>query len=564
MIEETFKLTFPYANKFANKEKVNIKFFAGMIPNIYWDNQLWINPSSWFIKCYYDLNGNFPNRLSWKTPQLNDSNLSVDDFLKIIEEEDIDIVCLGLYLWNHSRYSNLGKEIKKRRPSTIILAGGPEVDVHKTSSTFWETHDFVDVVVYGDGEEAFTTLIDSMFDINSVKLTPCNFVYKQNESSINVGYRRFNDPEYKTISPYLHNKEDIANTIKNLRETSNVFPIINWEFTRGCPFSCTFCDWSSGLHHKTYRKTYDYKADLDFFNEIDLVANWIDANIGIHKEDVEIVDTALTLKKVNPKFELRLSNYSKVKKHVVYSLIEKLEQQSPGSVTHTIAIQDISSEILKNISRPDVPWDEHKQLLIDVKQRNPQIKFMIELIIGLPGQTLDSYANMLLEFATLDVYKVAGSLFNFLPNSPAASPEYIDKFKLKINELGYLHSTPENFKTLQELNENLNSSSWTKSKFVTDTMSATFANHVAMIGMSYFYNSYADFCKNKKWNINTKHFSNALRSKNWITFGEKCANDILKNKDIFGFPMILVETLDGPQSFYTYFNQQKNWIQFLK
>lgn len=561
MNSNDFKSQFPFNDYFKNKTKINIKFFAGMIPNVHWNNQLWINPSSWFLKCFYDLNGNFPERLNWLDPQLNDKNLSTDDFIKIIQDEEVDIICLGLYLWNHDRYINFGKKLKQLYPNKIIIVGGPEISAQKDPNKFWDLHNFIDLVVYGDGEIAFKNIIDSMIDANLATDDVYNIIFKFNSQSIDCGYKRFDDKTHKYISPYIHNKESIIRTVKKLRIDNDINLLINWEITRGCPFQCSFCDWSSGLHHKTYRKTYDFNKDLEFFSSIDLVANWIDANIGIFKEDEDIVNRSLELQAINKNFKLNLSNYSKVKKDIVYNFIEKVEKANPSKEIHTIAIQDINESVLKNISRPDISWSEHKEILVNLKQKYPQIKLAAETIIGLPGQTVESYKNMLLEFASVDIDNIFGSLFNLLPNSPAASIDYQNQFNLKFDMLGYMHSMPNEYTSLVEIKDNLSSCSWTKSNFIVSTISATFADLIIMLGMTYFYNHYSKLAKQNNWQLNSKTLVKILNSDHWYNFGQFQSNFINKNSIVFGYPMIMIQNDSTFSSFYEYFAEKNNWLK---
>lgn len=564
MKADDFKLQFPLVDIFKNKQDVNIKFFAGMIPNKYWNNRLWINPSSWFIKCYYDLNGKFPSRLNWSDPQLNDLNVYTNDLINIVINEKLDIICLGLYPWNHYRYIEFGRKVKELFPKIVIIVGGPEIDAHRNPDSFWSNHEFADIVVYGDGEIAFKDLIDSMIDSTTLTDEVHNIIFKKNDVNINCGYKRFDDKNHKLVSPYIHNKESIERTIKDLKQAKDLNLLINWEFTRGCPFQCSFCDWSSGLHHKTYRKTYDFQSDLEFFSSIDLQATWIDANIGIFKEDEEIVDKGLELQKLNPEFRLYLSNYSKVKKETVYKFIEKIERFNPGKEIHTIAIQDINESVLQNISRPDIPWREHKEILLDFKKRYPSIKLLVETMIGLPGQTTESYKEMLLDFTNVGIDLISGGLFNLLPNSPASSLDYQKQFDLKFNMLGYMHSISVDTNNIEDIKNNLNSCSWTKSNFIVSTLSASFEDLLIMIGMTYFYNHYSAFSKQNNWPINSKNIIKILNNKNWLEFGKIQADFIHDNSKIFGNSMIMVKGNDMFYSFNRYFSDKNNWVKIIQ
>ena len=68
-------------------------------------------------------------------------------------------------------------------------------------------------------------------------------------------YKRFRYEDYK---PYLvftgeTNIQQFIEILKIFRSKVKEL-LVNWETDRGCPFGCSFCDWSAGLHHKVTQK----------------------------------------------------------------------------------------------------------------------------------------------------------------------------------------------------------------------------------------------------------------------------------------------------------------------
>ena len=75
--------------------------------------------------------------------------------------------------------------------------------------------------------------------------------------------------------------------------------LASWETNRGCPFSCTYCDWGSATNSKVARMHLDrVYAELEWFakHKIEFIF-CCDANFGMLPRDYEIVLKAVELKK---------------------------------------------------------------------------------------------------------------------------------------------------------------------------------------------------------------------------------------------------------------------------
>jgi len=106
----------------------------------------------------------------------------------------------------------------------------------------------------------------------------------------------------------------------------------------------------------------------------------------------------------------------------------------------TISVQDIQPDVLENIDRPDVGWDEHLKIIKELKTAYPRRNSKIQLIQGLPGQTPKSWRTTLAEISKHSLL-LQPFISELLPASPAArDKDYQEKFKFTYSTSERYHS----------------------------------------------------------------------------------------------------------------------------
>lgn len=456
---------------------MRIKFIVSPIDHIIRGRIL--NPVYWMLRTYYKFASKNYDKITWINAHfdiIKDCNTIVQ---KIIDEE-VDILCLSIYIWNRNQYLDIAKKVKEINPNIIIIAGGPELDAHKNKN-FWESHKQLDYVVYGDGELAFKILLDHIVASapldNAVNIVTREKIYP---------FKVFVDQEYSSISPWLEMKEDV---IKVVSEAKNETLLLNWEMSRGCPYECSFCDWTGGLHNKVKRRRSNWREEIDFFNELGVNVSIIDANWGIFKEDLEIHKYAC--EKLGNKWFT--NSFSKLNKTTVYEMIKIRAKSSNEPLRADISIQDINPTVLKNIDRPEIPWVEHKKLLLDLIKEVPNVTIGPELVCGLPGQTIDTFFDTIIELTSFKKIKIGVHGFIILTNSPAFSLDYRQKFNIKTDDFIWMrpYSLFQNKNQVIESFVNQDSKTY-KADTVISTYSCNFSDILAMHNFANFYNTLID------------------------------------------------------------------------
>ena len=489
-----------------------------------------INPAYWILRSYYKFSSKHYDKITWADAHfkcIEDADLIV----KQIIDEKVDILCLSIYIWNRVQYLYIAEQVKKLNPKIIIIAGGPELDSHKNLE-FWNQHPNLDYVVYGDGELAFKYLLDHLaanepLD-NAVNLVTREKVYP---------FKVFDDPEYLHISPWLEMKEDVLRVVDEANGEKLLF---NWEMSRGCPYECSFCDWTGGLHNKVKRRRCGWKEEIDLFFELGVNVSIIDANWGIFKEDLEIHRYAV--EKLGDK--IYTNSFSKLNKKTVYEMIAIQAKNKTTTFQADISIQDVNPLVLKNINRPDIPWAEHKKLIQDLLRENPNVRSHPEVVLGLPGQTVDSFLETVLELSDSGAHSISPHGWIILTNSPAYKPEYQEKFDIKVEDMIWLFNehTFTDVKSAKNSFYNNEGKTYT-ARTVVGTYSCDFEDILTMHNFVYLHNIIRTM--NKKINVAKFLQKNKLKI---IDISKKDAVIIRENK-IFG-----VQTSVG---FVSYFNRWK-------
>ena len=347
------------------------------------------------------------------------------------------------YMWSVASNLEVSAAVKQHNQHNITIHGGPSTPSYEAAcNTFMTQHKSVDIAVHGEGEMTIIELLDSLGSANmdfGHLHTVKGITFRSTSGSANGGRseRFVRTPRRPVIrdlnilpSPYL------GGTVDSYGSDMDAAII---ESNRGCPFGCTFCDWGSATRQKI--RKFDLQRVRD---EIEWVGRnrvrviWVaDANFGIYDRDIEIARWICdTRKKYGYPIEV-VVNYTKnatKRLAVIVELFAAHDICSQG----VISIQTRDPFTLGVINRKNIKTDKYDDLAEIFRVAG--LPLSTDLMIGLPGMTIDSFKKDLQYFFEKDV-TVKAYATELLPNSPMADPDYMEKYEIKVDRNNFLKST---------------------------------------------------------------------------------------------------------------------------
>jgi hypothetical protein len=295
-----------------------------------------------------------------------------------------DIVAFSTYVWNHRYNYKLARRIKEINPKVKIIFGGPEPAIEDPQ--LFEKEPFMDLVSKMEGEITFKRILED-FDTDFAHIP--GLLINTPKGLVNTGDCARIDDLDQIPSPYLTGIFD-----QIIKDNPDVIWNATLETNRGCPYQCTFCDWGS----LTYNKVKKFELTR-VFHEMDWIgANCgfvtiTDANFGMFVErDNMIVDKLIETQKRWGKLSSFSMTWAKNQKNEVVDIVKKLIRESPNfGQGLTVSVQSMDHDVLENIKRRNL--DQHKiDEIFALCDRN-NIPVYTELILGLPGETVESWKS---------------------------------------------------------------------------------------------------------------------------------------------------------------------------
>jgi putative methyltransferase len=333
--------------------------------------------------------------------------------------EDPDVFMASCYLWNFRKTMALVRQVKERWPSVRVVAGGPHVPEEPTR--FFAEHPYVDFTVRKEGEVPFAALLRALREPSPDLTGVPSLCWRDAGGSVRSNPRGGQLPrEIELPSPWLTGLLQPAMTAAR---DAGYAPTVLWETNRGCPYSCTFCDWGSNTMSKI-RMFSDERlhAEIDYFTAEQVHAVLCcDANFGILARDRQFAEHLVDNRRGTGYPVKFVTSYAKNADERVVAIGSMFAHagMSNGAI---LAMQSGSAEVLTTVRRSNMPADRYRRLAGSF--RDGGVEAYTEVILGLPRETRDSFVRGLcsmIEIGLHDdimIYECA-----VLPNSELGSTE---------------------------------------------------------------------------------------------------------------------------------------------
>ncbi|MCC5952277.1 MAG: radical SAM protein [Acidimicrobiia bacterium] len=327
------------------------------------------------------------------------------------------------YLWSSAAHLGLSAIVKSTNPATVNVHGGPDAPKYTDDLERWfHDHPDVDVVVHGEGETTFLDLLDALrvwdgkgpADLSVLADVP-GLSYRTEAGFVRSGPRDRIAELDSLPSPYLTGWFDIIGM-----GGEQAMAII--ETNRGCPYGCTFCDWGSATNSRirqfSLERVYE---ELQWCAEHRIYRVFMaDANYGIFERDVAIAQRFAELKKEYGFPKTVTTNYAKNTVKYLTAIIETFADA--GILTEgKLALQSMDQPTLTTIRRKNIRTEKYNDMAAEFSANG--LPLAVELMMGLPGSTLDSFRRDLQESINRNV---RGFVYPtvLLPNAPMNDPDY--------------------------------------------------------------------------------------------------------------------------------------------
>jgi len=362
----------------------------------------------------------------------------------VINDRQPDVLCLGVYIWNEKFCTELAKRVKVALPKCIIVIGGAQISFLR-DATWFDRHPYITYGCHVDGygENFMTELLDQITEGQIIE-DKIPLLCKPVDGGFKLVGPMPNKREYvwpKNI--YDKNDERLKRWVADAKERNEYIAWI-METTRGCPYSCTYCEWGGGIGTKVNAKpTEQIMEEIETIAELGVYKVWgSDANFGILPRDVDIAKKFAEIKsKVGyPKiFEyLGPAKNNQERVEVINDIL--LGAQMMGN--WSLNVQTLDDEVRKNIKRTDLPLqtriDSHMRL---VKKYNLDVN--MQLIHPLPGWSWNHFLEEIDFQSKYGIWAATRFELQVLPNTEMSDPENLEKFGIQLKKVEWSNIHPE-------------------------------------------------------------------------------------------------------------------------
>ncbi len=341
-----------------------------------------------------------------------------DRFINKVKEVSPDVVGITLFSISIPFVKKMVSLIKDQLPDVKVILGGP----HVSSLPYKILNNFerVDFAVRGEGEISLRKLLNS-FDTgsNNFKDIP-GLIYRQDGQIV------VNEPYFpENIEEYDFPAWDLINPSQYFKYLSlglNTVPVF---FSRGCPFSCTFCAAKVTSGQRLRRRGLDH-----IFDELYLLQNEYgikrfvieDEGFGVNKKF--IMDFCQRVKEEGLKASFALGVGMRL--DIIDEELLKTMKEAGFEKTIVLGIESGSERILKLMKKQinlNMVWD--KVNLMNRMGYEPNGYF----ILGYPGETREEMEQTIQLALNLPIREASFTAFQPLPATEATN-ELIRKKEL--------------------------------------------------------------------------------------------------------------------------------------
>ena len=279
------------------------------------------------------------------------------DIAEVLLAREPRIIGFGIYIWNVDETREVVAAIKRVSPQTILILGGPEVSYE------WETQPIVelaDYVITGEADLKFGEVCAQLLrgEKPASKIIPAEL------------------PDVTRLAlPYdLYTEDDIAHRV------------IYVEASRGCPFTCEFCLSSLDIPVRQFpldKLLVELQRLLDRgVKQFKFVDRTFNLNLNVSRALLQFF-----LERCAPGM---FFHFEMVPDRLPEPLREVIARFPAGSLQFEVGIQTFHEEVGALIKRRQnyVRLEDNFGFL----RRQTGVHIHADLIAGLPGETLESFA----------------------------------------------------------------------------------------------------------------------------------------------------------------------------
>ncbi len=335
-----------------------------------------------------------------------------------------DVLALTCYVWNESINESYTKLFKSLNPEGIVIWGGPNIPkAAKSLDRFVRQFPDVDCFVTGPGEEAFVSLLNQMIH--------------QQQKHEKRSVPKTLQAQAKLFPEGIHTNAYLDGTFDSILARDKSLKV-SFETNRGCPYSCSFCDWGGQsnsriipLSEDLTHRTIDFLFSFPNIKEIEI----LDANFGMFKRDLVCVEKMFDAKKryqtdPNISYSGLAKNGSKYLPPILNLLHKKFNM---NNWQLKVSFQTHSQNVLDLAQRQNIKNEKLVELLQFGQQSG--LSVCSEMIMGLPGETADSWAKTLAQDIQLGIERTRAYILTVSENTLIADPAFIKDQSLKFKNV---------------------------------------------------------------------------------------------------------------------------------